>query len=132
MQTDKVCGIDRYPNSQFRGMLESKIIFLWKSPGTAITAKNLTGVLKHGDDVLVMEKSVYKDTLWCKVRAATKTEKVGMSALKRMIQKLEKSEPPEYQDGWVKAQMLEKIGADYIKTHYGGVYEREQPETASN
>lgn len=88
---DKICGVDRYEHSKDYGKKVVNEVYLWSRPGARVNAKNLRGLVAHGDKVEVLDKKQYKTELWCKV-SCTKY--------------------PDKQEGWLKAVLLKKEGRD--------------------
>lgn len=88
---DKMYGIERYPKSQALGELVCPVIMLWKKYGETKTAEAISGALKHGEAVEVLERVKWMGRTWCRVRA-------------------EANELRQAQEGWVLVEFLEGYG----------------------
>ena len=86
---DKICGIDRYEHSPTYGEQVVDVAILWIRPGAPFKDVSVSGAIKHGDAVEVLEKKQYKQELWCKVSCTKYADE---------------------QAGWLKATLLEEEG----------------------
>lgn len=90
--TDTICGKDRYENSPSFGQEVVEIVILWKRPGDNITdLAKVSGAVAHGDPVEVLDKKLYKRTLYAKIKC---------------------DKYPTTQEGWVSSVFLEGLGKD--------------------
>jgi len=94
-KTDRVWGIDRYPQSLEYGEITQEQIYLWVKPGCKPTANNLIGVLLHGHEVDVLEILEDNGARFAKVEAVISYQ--GTDYINR---------------GWVTCKLLKDLGKD--------------------
>lgn len=93
-KTDIMWGIDRYVESLSRGVLVAPAIILWRRPGAGYAAKNMTGVLKHGTPVRILDKQQNQKRMWYLCSAA---------------------QGGRVQIGWCLGTLLKDIGAEEMR-----------------